>query len=112
MRPISSRSPLPSSFTIADYGSPFLVRYVSVRLAVPQTSWNLHHYAPGRRNSQTNSAAGIRFSSEFNPLFFNLLPKITCSFSVDKTGAWSPVVITKAHLITPRRTTHPVERRR
>jgi hypothetical protein len=60
------------------------------RLAVPQTSWNLLHYAPAGLFRQRFFDAGERFSSAFMFLFFNQLHGSSKACPVDKTLALCP----------------------
>jgi hypothetical protein len=54
-------------------GSPFQIRYVFASFAVPQTSWNLLHYAPDAGLGQMFSVCNIPFSSVFIWFVFSRL---------------------------------------
>ena len=70
IRPIPSRSPLPVLFQLR----PRIIVPESLRfrrLAVPQTSWNLIHYAPEAAGRQRFSARNGRFSTSFISIVSN-----------------------------------------
>jgi hypothetical protein len=60
-------------------------------LAVPQTSWNLHHYALELHYSQINFVSLLPFSTISIPHQINGLRASTCCFFVDKTAGYKPV---------------------
>ena len=60
------------------------------RLAVPQTSWNLIHYAPDGLFRQCFFGAKQYFSSAFMLFVFNYLLGSSEACPVDKTFAWRP----------------------
>jgi hypothetical protein len=85
IRPIPLRSPLPVLFQLRlRIIVPGSLRFR--RLAVPQTSWNLIHYAPEAFWRQPLSLPINSFSTEFMWIVSNRLPGKQRDFLVDKTG--------------------------
>jgi hypothetical protein len=84
IRPIPSRSPLPVLFQLRlRIIVPGSLRFR--RLAVPQTSWNLIHYAPEAIWRQRFSGREEAFSSRFICNVSNQLQTKPGWFPVDKT---------------------------
>jgi hypothetical protein len=84
IRPIPSRSPLPVLFQLRlRIIVPGSLRFR--RLAVPQTSWNLIHYAPEAAGRQQFSVRNEPFSTQFIRIVSNQLQGSPSGFRVDKT---------------------------
>jgi hypothetical protein len=83
IRPIPSRSPLPVLFQLR----PRIIVPESLRfrrLAVPQTSWNLIHYAPEPARRQRFSVKKDPLSTQFICIVSNWLRGSPSGFPVDK----------------------------
>ncbi|HJT89531.1 MAG TPA: hypothetical protein VJ732_16795, partial [Bryobacteraceae bacterium] len=87
------RRSLPDSLPIASVGngSSLTARYVSGGWLLPQTSWNLLHYAPEPKYGQAIFSSENLFHQLLSGRFFNNFPICRSGTSVDKTRAGKPV---------------------
>jgi hypothetical protein len=92
-RPISVRSPPLVAIASYSCGSTFPVRYVFGGLLFPQTSWNLHHYAP--RSLYSSMLFGTKYAI-FLKTYLSCFQKVLetgVEFHVNKTRSQDSVWI-------------------